>query len=67
MAAAERFWLCQIIWGVDIGRHRPDEFMAKAETVGDLEQLMDEAGRTTREMLSDMTTEQLHETRDARG
>ena len=67
MAAVERFWLCQIIGGVDIGRPRPDEFMAKAETVGDLEQLMDEAGRTTREVLSDMTTEQLHETRDARG
>ena len=67
MAGVERFWLRQIIGGVDIGRHRPDEFIAKAATVADLENLLDKAGRTTREVLSDLTAKDLHETRDARG
>jgi uncharacterized damage-inducible protein DinB len=67
MAGVERFWLRQIIGGVDIGRSRPDEFVAKAATVADLEGLLEEAGRTTREVLSELVAEQLHETRDARG
>ena len=67
MAGTERFWLRQIIGGVDIGRSSADEFVARAATVADLEGLLEEAGRTTREVLSELTAEQLHETRDARG
>ena len=65
MAGVERFWLRQIIGGIDIGRQRSDEFIAKAARVAELEKLLDEAGRTTREVLSDLKAEQLHETRDA--
>ena len=67
MAGTERFWLRQIIGGVNIARSRPDEFVARAATVAALEELLEEAGRTTRQVLSDLTAEQLHETRDARG
>ena len=67
MAGTEGFWLRQVIGGEDIGRSRPDEFVARAATVADLERLLDEAGRTTRHVLSELTAEQLHETRDARG
>ena len=67
MAGVERFWLRQIIGGMDIGRHRSNEFIAKAARVSELEKLLDEAGRTTREVLSDLKADQLHEIRDARG
>ena len=67
MVGTEGFWLRQIIGGMDIGRSRPDEFVARAATVADLEGLLGEAGRTTRQVLSELTAEQLHETRDARG
>ena len=67
MAGVERFWLRQIIGGIDIGRQRSNEFIAKAARVAELEKLLDEAGRTTREVLSDLKADQLHEIRDARG
>jgi uncharacterized damage-inducible protein DinB len=67
MAGVEGFWLRQIIGGVDVGRHRPSEFNAWAATVADLERLLDEAGRSTREVLTSLTAEQIRETRDARG
>jgi uncharacterized damage-inducible protein DinB len=67
MAGVERMWLRQIIGGVDVGRHRPEEFSAEARSVADLEKLLDEAGRTTREVLSDLTTERLRAIRDFRG
>lgn len=67
MAGVERFWLRQIIGGVDIGRSRPTEFAATAATVADLEALLDEAGRTTRKVLSELSAAQLQDTRDARG
>jgi uncharacterized damage-inducible protein DinB len=67
MAGVERFWLRQIIGGVDIGRHRPDEFIARAMNVAELENLLAETGQVTWEVLDSLAADQLNETRDARG
>ena len=67
MAGVERMWLRQIIGGVDVDRHRTEEFSAKASSVADLEKLLDETGLTTREVLSELAVEHLRTTRDFRG
>ena len=67
MAGVEQFWLRQIIGGVDIGRNRPDEFIATAMKVEELEHLMAEVSRATWDVLDKLVAEQLNETMDARG
>ena len=67
IAWTERFWTRQVIAGRDIGRNRDAEFIARAASPAELEELLDQAGQDTREALDPLTLEQLREQRTAIG
>ena len=66
VAGSERYWLHQVIGGVDVRRDRDAEFAARATGSAELEAVLERTGQTSREVLRGLSTEDLDETRATR-
>ncbi len=62
MAGSERFWVGEVAGERPAHRDREAEFHYQANTVADLQALLDQAGAVTREALGSLPPEKLDET-----
>jgi len=66
IAGSVGFWVHQVVGGIDVHRDRDAEFVAKAASAAELEALLDRAAQTTRNVLQNLSGDDLSQTKDVR-
>ena len=66
IAGSVGFWIHQVVGGIDVHRDRDAEFEAKAAAAAELEALLDRAAQTTRDVLQNLSSDDLSQTKDVR-
>ena len=66
IAGTEGFWIHQVVGGRDVPRDREAEFATRDSSVAELETLLDRTAQTTRNLLQDISRDDLGQTREPR-
>ena len=66
IAGSERFWVHQVVGGIDVHRDRDAEFVARAESPADLERVLEITGNTSRDIIRGLSDDDLGKTKTAR-
>ena len=66
IAGTEGFWIHQMVGGTDVDRNRDTEFAARASNVAELKALLDSTAQTTRNILQNLSSDDLGQTKEPR-
>ena len=66
IAGSVGFWVHQVVGGIDVKRDRDAEFTAPGASAAELEALLDRAAQTTRDVLQNLSSDDLSQIKDVR-